>query len=445
LRLAVFHLFIKISELVMLSNVRLFENAAEERAHRSDVQWLRPLPADQNISHLAPYASFAGQSRGRQSYEPPCPSRTPFARDRDRIIHSTAFRRLNFKTQVFVCYEGDHYRNRLTHSLEVAQIARSLARLMKLDEDLAEAIALAHDIGHTPFGHAGERALHRVLSGFGGFDHNLQTFRVLTKLERRYADFDGLNLSWEMLEGLIKHNGPLCYEDGRGTGAYSGAYLPPPLLQIDAELGLELHLQTGLEAQVAAIADDIAYNNHDIDDGLRAGLIELEDLEEVELVWSVVRELRVEHPGLETDRLVFELNRRLINLMILDVVQETQNRIADLQPTCLEDIRRAGGALVSFSKGFERQLDQLRDFLYQAVYRHERVMTVMRDAERVVEDLVTHYMNRPKDLPHEWACGMTLVNINECAGRIRDYIAGMTDRYALDLHRSLFDATPNLR
>ncbi len=394
---------------------------------------------------LAAFASHAGYSRGRLVAEPLCPSRSPFARDRDRIIHSTAFRRLSNKTQVFIYHEGDHFRSRLTHSLEVAQIARSLAHILRLDEDLCEAISLAHDIGHTPFGHAGERALSRALDGFGGFDHNLQTLRVLTNLEQRYAQFDGLNLSWETLEGLIKHNGALLDESGSLLDGQAGSDRSETLRGYELKFGFGLHQHASLEGQVAAVSDDIAYNNHDIDDGLRAGLFELGDLRQVAFVWELVEQIRAQHKGVEDRRVVFELNRRLITMMMTDVRDETMRRIKASNPSSSDCVRETGELLVVFSSGFTRKLDQLRSFLHQRVYRHERVMAIMRDAELVVEDLTHHYMQHPQDLPKGWSCKSVGGENNQCAERVRDFIAGMTDRYAIDLHRSLFDDTPNLR
>ena len=329
--------------------------------------------------------------------------------------------------------------------MEVAQIARSLARILRLDEDLCEAISLAHDIGHTPFGHAGERALSRALKSYGGFDHNIQTLRVLTNLEKRYAKFDGLNLTWETLEALIKHNGPVIDKQGLMIGAHKGAEIPETLRWYELKFGFGLHQNAGLEGQVAAIADDIAYNNHDIDDGLRAGLFELDDLREVPLVWELMQQIRSKYDGIEDTRLVFELNRRLISLMISDVCAEASSRLDVLNPDTCDDIRQAEQQMIAFSSDFARELDQLRTFLHERVYRHERVMRIMGDAEKIVEDLVKHYMARPQDLPKEWSCKGVRVNINHCAERIRDFVAGMTDRYAIELHRSLFDVTPKLR
>ena len=332
---------------------------------------------------LSSCASHAALSRGRLIDEQNCSSRSDFARDRDRIIHSTAFRRLNYKTQVFIYHEGDHFRSRLTHSLEVAQIARSLARLFRLDEDLCEAISLAHDIGHTPFGHAGERALQQAFKGFGGFDHNIQTLRVLTNLEQRYARFDGLNLSWETLEGLIKHNGPLVDDNGQMLDANAGGEMPEMLRWYELKFGFGLHQQAGPEGQVAAIADDIAYNNHDIDDGWRAGLFALDDLHEVPLVFEIIEDIRQDNPGVEDSRLVFELNRRLITAMIDDVQCETTTRLTELAPQNSDDIRAAVRPMVSFSSPFLDELEKLQRFLYKRVYRNERVMRIMTDAEKM--------------------------------------------------------------
>jgi dGTPase len=394
---------------------------------------------------LAPYASRAEASRGRRFEDEDCPMRSPFARDRDRVIHCNAFRRLSNKTQVFLCGEGDHFRTRLTHSMEVAQIARTLARALRLDEDLAEAIALAHDIGHTPFGHAGERALNRALRSFGGFDHNIQTIRVLTRLEGRYAAFEGLNLSWETLEGIVKHNGPLAGmprpSDDVNTGS-SGWHFVKRLAD---EYDMDLSRQAGPEAQVAALADDIAYNNHDIDDGLRGGLFTLRDLREVPVLAATLDELQAELGRIEDARLVFELNRRLIRRMVGDVVEETESRLRELAPRSSDDIRAAEFATMAFSPDMERDLGELRGFLYERVYRHEKVMCIMQRAERIVEDLARHFLRRPESLPEDWRCQKVRIDIKFCAGRIRDFIAGMTDRYAIDLHRSLFDVTPKLR
>jgi dGTPase len=389
---------------------------------------------------LAPYASRPDRSRGRVRPEPESAMRSPFQRDRDRIIHSTAFRRLKHKTQVFVHHEGDHYRTRLTHSIEVAQIARSIARPLGLDEDLAEAVALAHDLGHPPFGHAGEEALDEAMGPFGGFDHNEQTFRILTMLERHYAEFDGLNLTWECLEGIAKHNGPL-----RGMKANSKAKargVPTTIARFSTELrDLELDGWPGPEAQVAALADDIAYNNHDIDDGLRAGLFGITELSEVALTGSVFREVALRYPGLETTRLIHESVRRLIDRMVSDLIEETRRRLQDARPASVEEIRGLGGPVVAFSPPMREKERALKQFLFQRMYRHQRVMEAAGDAKLVVRKLFDAYLADPTKLPAEWRAKAGAANSPETARLVADYIAGMTDPYAFDAHRRLTELT----
>jgi len=393
----------------------------------------------------APYASAPGRSRGRLHPEPVSATRNAFRRDCDRIIHATAFRRLAHKTQVFVFHEGDHFRTRLTHTLEVAQVARSLARALGLDEDLAEALALAHDLGHPPFGHAGERALDRCLAACGGFDHNAQTLRVVTALEKRYPTFDGLNLSWETLEGLVKHNGPLTLADGSPIGPYRERGLPHAIALHGRTQDLELWSFASAEAQIAAIADDIAYDAHDIDDGLRAGLFALEDLAEVPLIRDILRQIRKEHPTLDPSRLVHELVRRLITQMIEDVIAETDARLRALAPRSADDVRHAAHPVGAFSPAMAEADRAIKGFLYPRMYRHDRIMRIMGDAERLVCALFARYLDRPDDLPAEWA---QIVDGGDAAARLRhiaDFIAGMTDRYALMEHARLFDSTPELR
>ncbi len=376
---------------------------------------------------LAAYACRPEESRGRLHPEPESPSRSVFQRDRDRIIHSSAFRRLQYKTQVFVYHEGDHYRTRLTHSLEVAQIARSIARRLGLNEDLAEALSLAHDLGHTPFGHAGEEALNEVMEGFGGFRHNDQTLRVLTKLEHRYAGFDGLNLTWEMLEGIAKHNGPL-----KGD-------LTPTLADYVARHDLELATWPSAEAQVAALADDIAYDNHDTDDGLRAGLFAILDLTQVPLLGSIFAEVDRLHPGVDDSRLIHEAIRRLIDRMVGDVVEESQRRIAALKAQSAADIRRHSAAVIAFSAGMREQERGLRRFLFERMYRHYRVNRMASKARRIVQELFRLLLAEPQCLPTEWQTQATGAGTRETARVVADYIAGMTDRFALDEHYRLFD------
>jgi dGTPase len=377
---------------------------------------------------LAPYSCHPEESRGRLYAEPESSTRSPFQRDRDRIIHSTAFRRLQYKTQVFVYHEGDHYRTRLTHSLEVAQIARSIGRALGLAEDLAEALALAHDLGHTPFGHAGEDALDAALKPSGGFSHNDQTFRVLTRLERRYAGFDGLNLTWETLEGTVKHNGPLARDR-----------LPHTIAAYAAEHDLALASWPSAEAQAAALADDIAYNNHDIDDGLRAGLFAVKDLADVPLVGPVFAEVEARYPGIEEQRLVHEAIRRLIDRMVSDVVAETRRRIAAARIATVADIRALGAPLVAFSETMRAHDRALRAFLMERMYRHYRVSRMASKARRIVAELFELFWAEPVCLPTEWRALADRPGTAVTARVVADYIAGMTDRFALDEHYRLFD------
>jgi dGTPase len=397
------------------------------------------------VMSRAPYACDPELSRGRLYPEPPSTSRSGFRRDCDRIIHATAFRRLKHKTQVFVFDEGDHYRTRLTHTLEVAQIARALARRLRLDEDLAEALALAHDLGHPPFGHAGERALESCLAAFGGFDHNAQTLRVVTVLERRYPEFDGLNLTWETLEGLVKHNGPLTDRAGAPLARYRRHGVAASILDYCRLHDLQLWSFASAEAQVAAIADDIAYDAHDIDDGLRAKLFALEEIVAVPLPGRIVAAIHATYPKLDHDRLVHELIRRLIGLLIDDVVAESAGRLAELKPRSADDVRGAAAPVGAFSREVGEEDRAIKSFLKSRMYRHPRVMKVMEQAADVVRDLFARYSARPQDMPAEW--GEHLGGCAEAARvrHIADFIAGMTDRYALAEHARLFDSTPELR
>jgi dGTPase len=388
----------------------------------------------------APYAASAVPSRGRVFAEPPCPTRSHLQRDRDRILHSSAFRRLIHKTQMFVFHEGDHYRTRLTHSLEVAQIARTMARQLRLDEDLAEGLALAHDLGHPPFGHAGEEALDTLLAECGGFDHNVQSFRIVTALENKYQEFNGLNLSWETLEGLVKHNGPPA--KGRRPGDVS---LCHAVRRIDGQLSLELDRFASAEAQVAALADDIAWMTHDIDDGLRAGLIAVSDLSSVPLLARLLDEASATATAPERDRRIYAVVRRLITIMIADAVAESRSRLASLQPRHPDDIRAADAPVVAFSKDFLAELLLLRRFLFANLYRHQRVMKVMTSAQGLVRDLVARYRSDPAALPEHWREAATSRDERRRLRLIGDFVAGMTDRFALGEHRRLFDASPDLR
>ena len=406
--------------------------------HRRKPDRIFPAETGASGAALAPYAVDPRQSRGRLVAEPPCPTRSLYQRDRDRILHAAAFRRLNYKTQVFIYHEGDHYRSRLTHSLEVAQIARALARTLRVDEDLTEALALAHDLGHPPFGHAGERALDAAMAGAGGFDHNAQSLRVVTDLERKYANFDGLNLTWETLEGLVKHNGPL-------LGPRAEKPVPDPVLTYCAKQDLELATFASVEAQIAALADDIAYNNHDIDDGYRAGLFTFDDLADVPLAARGLAEAGAAHPGIDGARLLNEAIRRLITTMIADVSAETTRRLAMLQPQSAADIRHAERAMVAFSEAMRADVDALRAFLFARVYREPRIMRIMGEAEGVVGDLFRRYAADPAALPPEWREQAPEPGTPAFARHVADFIAGMTDRYALAEHARLFDATPDLR
>ncbi len=396
------------------------------------------------MSDTARYASNPAQSRGRLYAVSQSPSRSEFQRDRDRIIHSTAFRRLQYKTQVFLHHEGQHFRTRLTHTLEVSQMARSIARALRLNEDLAEAVALAHDLGHTPFGHAGERVLQRKMADYGGFDHNMQAIRVVTRLENRYAEHDGLNLSWEALEGILKHNGPLIDEDDRPVGRYVHEWLPFGLFDIPASADLLPATYASLEAQAAAIADDIAYNSHDIDDALRAGLIELDDLADVPLVGPVVREVRARWPDLERSRQSHEVQRRLITLAVEDVIATSGAEIASVDPQNADDVRHAGRTLVHFSAGTAAAEQGLKAFMFGHVYRSESVMAPVRRSEAVVADLFDRYF-ASLDLPGRWGEAARAAPDPSLRARIvADFIAGMTDPYAEAEHARLFDGSRQL-
>ncbi|MGL4488931.1 MAG: deoxyguanosinetriphosphate triphosphohydrolase [Rhizobiaceae bacterium] len=377
------------------------------------------------------------QSRGRLYPQSESPTRTAFQRDRDRIIHSSAFRRLKHKTQVFISHEGDHFRTRLTHTIEVAQIARSIARAFRLDEDLAEAIALVHDFGHTPFGHAGERVLDALMADYGGFDHNAQSLRIVTKLERRYAEFDGLNLSWETLEGLVKHNGPLM-----GPRALAGHGVPQPVLDFDALFPLELATFASLEAQAAAIADDIAYDSHDIDDGLRAGILDFEALRDAPLVGAIIEEVERAYPGLERARMIAELGRRQITRMVEDVIAQTARALKELRPQSAQDVRTAGRAIITFSSGMREEERALKAYLFEKLYRHPVVRDKMDAAAGIVRELFGRYMSDNDALPESWrdnSANQDGAPHETKARRVSDFIAGMTDQFAMREYERLFD------
>ncbi len=386
----------------------------------------------------APYAEDSSRTRGRLNPEPESASRNPFRRDADRIIHSTAFRRLKHKTQVFVFHEGDHYRTRLTHTLEVTQIARALARSLGLEEDLAEALALAHDLGHPPFGHAGERALDACLADFGGFDHNAQTLRTVTVTERRYPAFDGLNLTWETLEGIVKHNGPLTDVDGKPVGRYRDNGVPQAIADYNTVHDLALWSHAGAEAQVAAIADDIAYDAHDLDDGLRADLFAMSDLAGLPVLGGLLREVRDQYPGIDPARLTHEVVRRLIGRLIEDVVAESVRRFGVAAPTSADEVRAAGTPMIGFSALMASADRAIKEFLWTNMYRHPRVIGVMENAEVVVRELFARYFVSPQDMPGEWAQGLDPSDAAARARRVADFIAGMTDGFALSEHARMF-------
>jgi len=390
---------------------------------------------------LAPFASDWRRSRGRLFPEPASPTRGDFQRDRDRIIHSTAFRRLAHKTQVFVALEGDHFRTRLTHTMEVGQIARALARGLRLDEDLAETTALGHDLGHACFGHAGEEVLDECMAAFGGFDHNAQTLRIVTKLERRYAEWDGLNLCAETLEGLVKHNGPLLRPDGRPTSRYERSGISPYIMEFNGVVDLRLEEFASAEAQCAALADDIAYNAHDIDDGLRAGLFAPGDLREVPFTAALLDEIAARYPGLEPSRLIHELTRRVITHLVEDVFAESAARLERLQPDSPAAIARAGAPVIAFSAAKWRDLQILREFLFTRMYRHSAVLPVWKKAQRIVRGLFAHFLARPEHMSEPWAGQAQARDESGRARVVADYIAGMTDVYAAGQARRFLGET----
>jgi len=408
---------------------------ARSNMAETETEW-RYDQIGQGYEPRAPYAAHPALSRGRLINEPESRTRSAFQRDRDRIIHSNAFRRLKHKTQVFIAEEGDHYRTRLTHTLEVSQIARALARALRLDEELAETIALAHDFGHTPFGHTGEDALNEVMADYGGFDHNAQTLRIVTLLEHRYGGFDGLNLTWESLEGLVKHNGPV-------LGAHSDGRPPAPyIVEFNRQFDLDLADFAGAEAQCAAIADDIAYNAHDIDDGLRSGLINFNQLAGLELTEPLLEEIARIYPDLDAPRRAYELVRRQITGMVEDVIAEACARLGQLKPQSISDIYHADRPVVVFSSAMARQEKELKRFLYDNLYHHDRLLAGRARAEHILKDLFQYYMENTKALPEEWQHQAEKAGARggdaAYARIIADFIAGMTDNYALERYSSLF-------
>ena len=382
---------------------------------------------------LAPYACHADQSRGRLFAEPSSPTRTPFQRDRDRIIHSTAFRRLKHKTQVFVHHVGDHYRTRLTHSIEVAQIARSLARAFRCDEDLAESLALSHDFGHTPFGHAGEDELNTLMKDHGGFDHNAQSLKIVTSLEHQYADFDGLNLSWETLEGLVKHNGPV-----------TGENVPGYIMRFNETFDLRLDSHASIEAQCAAVADDIAYNAHDLDDGLRARLFALDDLHDLPIAGETLRHIHKSHPGLEERRVRHEVVRRQITTMVEDVIANSFSNLERIVPESVSDVRECGETIVGFSGSMLAMEKAIKQFLHRRMYRAPALMEMRKGAEQIIAQLFEAYTNAPNTRPAKLQHMVKNRTPNQVIRHISDYIASMTDSFAIAEHNRLFDHTPDL-
>lgn len=386
---------------------------------------------------LAAYACRPDESRGRVYPENESEHRTCFQRDRDRIIHASAFRRLKYKTQVFVYHEGDHYRTRLTHTLEVAQITRSIARALMVNEDLAEAIALAHDLGHTPFAHIGEEFLQENMKDYGGFEHNDQSLRALTTLERKYPKWNGLNLTWETLEGVVKHNGPVTGE------------LQIAAATLQKQVDLELSGHASLEAQIAALSDDIAYNNHDVEDGLRAGMFTIDDLRKLKLLGTAIDSVTKEHGELEQRYLVQEMIREMIGMMVNDVLRQSQANLAEIKPQSVDDIRNCGRQIVAFSEEMRRDVDELRAFLYERMYRHYSMKRIWLKVERIVGDLFQAFHRNYQLLPDHWqslveeAGGAT--DDKARARVVADYIAGMTDRYAIREHERLFDLYWDLR
>ncbi len=394
---------------------------------------------------LQPFACHPDASRGRLWPERLSSFRSPYQRDRDRIIHSSAFRRLKHKTQVFVEHEGDYYRTRLTHTIEVAQVARTIAGVLGLNTDLAEAVALAHDLGHTPFGHTGEDAMERLMAPYGGFDHNAQALRIVTRLERHYADFDGLNLTWETLEGIAKHNGPVIgpNADAKHAQSEDGGPLSYALAEVNAQWDLELGTHASAEAQVAAIADDVAYSHHDLHDGLRSGLFTEHDLMELPVTRPAFEEVDRTYPGLDKMRRRHEALRRVFGRMVEDVIAVAQNRLASAQPKSVDDIRHMGTTIIRFSKPLYQDLKAVRGFLFHRMYRAPSVMAVRAEVTRMVDDLFPLFLKNPELLPSEWQPDVAAaIDETHLARVVADYVAGMTDRFAIGEHARLFRSAP---
>ena len=368
------------------------------------------------------FSALPNKTEGRLYSEPESDTRTCFQRDRDRIIHSTAFRRLKYKTQVFVYHEGDHYRTRLTHSLEVSQIARSICRFFGLNEDLAETLSLAHDLGHTPFGHAGEDALEKEMDVYGGFNHNAQALRIVTNLEKKYINYDGLNLTWETLEGLAKHNGPY---KGRNSNIHS------ILNEYNQIHNLRLDKYPSMEAQISSISDDIAYNNHDLDDGLRAGLFDFEEMYSLPLAGKIIKDILSNKKNIDQSRLIHHAVRNIIKSMVDDVIVETQRRLNDIQPTSFEDIQNANTSMVGFSSEMKEIEFAIKNFLYEKMYKHEKVLEMSNKAKIMIKQLFIYYFSDKKNLPKAWVNQLNTSSDKDYARLVSDFIAGMTDRFAI--------------
>jgi len=395
-----------------------------------------PTEPNKDCPMLAPFACQPDASRGRLWPERLSSFRSPYQRDRDRIIHSSAFRRLKHKTQVFVEHEGDYYRTRLTHTIEVAQVARTIAGVLGLNTELAEAVALAHDLGHTPFGHTGEDAMERLMAPYGGFDHNAQALRIVTKLERHYADFDGLNLTWETLEGIAKHNGPVT---GENADKKHDGPLPYALAEVNAQWDLELDTHASAEAQVAAIADDVAYSHHDLHDGLRSGLFTEADLMELPVTGPAFEEVDRLYPDLDNMRRRHEALRRVFGRMVEDVIAVAQNRLTSAQPKSVDDIRHMGTTIIRFSKPLYQDLKAVRSFLFHRMYRAPSVMAVRAEVTRMIDDLFPLFLRQPDLLPPEWQADVAAAEgETQLARTVADYVAGMTDRFAIGEHQRLF-------
>jgi dGTPase len=377
---------------------------------------------------LKTYACLSKNSRGRVYPEKPTPYRNEFERDRDRIIHSNAFKRLQYKTQVFVNHEGDHYRNRMTHSMEVSSIARSLSKELGLSDDLAEGVALAHDLGHTPFGHAGEEMLNECMKNYGGFSHNAHAFKILTSIEQKYAAYDGLNLTWEVLEGIIKHNGPVT-----GGKAYWHVF------EYDAKHSLDLHKRSSAESQVASLSDDIAYICHDLEDSIKAEIISYRDLSEIEFIDRYIHEVKNQYIDINGSRLIYEVVRKLTHHLIESLLFQTRENIQKYNVKTEQDIRNLDKQIVEFTEGTNREVKLIKDFLMKKVYKHHRVASVTLRCKNVVKDLFKLYVENFELLPFSWRSMMTEATEEEKMSMIADYIAGMTDRFAIKQYQSFYN------